>query len=404
MDNELSSHVTFRKPQRTSSLNDLTINNNNSTLFDTTMLSLPNSSMEESNTITKELQNRIENIQKELDSAHQEIENLNIENKNLKQEIIKCNKVIDLYKKVSVSDCKTPKSEKKKREKRIDTLIKSATQTTITPRKTNIVCVEQKIAGETQDDIIIVEQKQISNNKINDNEDAKIRLISINKDDLNKKTVNESQHVKRKIVILADEQGRNMQRILQKFVGNEYIVTCIWKSGARFQNILTIPESIVSLNNDDFIIVLGGINDTNPFDIESTVNRWLSQIPKTNIIFCETPYNKYLNEKKLNYDLKFLSSKYKHVCFLNMNYSRYIPKRKYFALYTCRMVLREILKIDYAYKLGNYRSFINNIQYVEKIDKNIQTDSVHYIDTLGNEPHTTEDINKSTQNNKFFHV
>ena len=74
-------YVTTRKPQQANSLDNLFVNN--STLLDTTMTSLPNTSMIDNDTITN-LNETIRRLTLELQSAHQEIEDLNSENFRLK--------------------------------------------------------------------------------------------------------------------------------------------------------------------------------------------------------------------------------------------------------------------------------------------------------------------------------
>ncbi|KAF9406290.1 hypothetical protein HW555_013294, partial [Spodoptera exigua] len=83
---------------KTSSLCDLTADN--SALFDTTMASLPNTSLNTSQTVV-DLQERVKKLSEELDSAHVEIENLNSENFRLKTDIQKYLKTIDTYKELA---------------------------------------------------------------------------------------------------------------------------------------------------------------------------------------------------------------------------------------------------------------------------------------------------------------
>ncbi|KAF9406959.1 hypothetical protein HW555_012856, partial [Spodoptera exigua] len=94
------SNITYRNYRlfKTSSLCDLTADN--SALFDTTMASLPNTSLNTSQTVV-DLQERVKKLSEELDSAHVEIENLNSENFRLKTDIQKYLKTIDTYKELA---------------------------------------------------------------------------------------------------------------------------------------------------------------------------------------------------------------------------------------------------------------------------------------------------------------
>ncbi|KAF9424566.1 hypothetical protein HW555_000377 [Spodoptera exigua] len=108
-------NITQRKPLKVNSLTDLSSITNEKSIFDTTMMSIPDSLNDDSDTIN----NLIEQNKKltvELLSAHQEIENLNNENFRLKsdlQEMIRksntCNKICSTPSK----KCVTPTHKQK---------------------------------------------------------------------------------------------------------------------------------------------------------------------------------------------------------------------------------------------------------------------------------------------------
>lgn len=102
MDSE--QNITYRnyKPQRASSLSDLS-RNDHSPLFDTTMISLPDTSFNESQTVI-ELKEKINELTNQLTCAHQEIEILNTENFRLKTDLNKSLKLVETYKNFSISD------------------------------------------------------------------------------------------------------------------------------------------------------------------------------------------------------------------------------------------------------------------------------------------------------------
>lgn len=83
-------NITYRKIHRTSSLNDIT--KDSSVLFDTTMISLPNTSLNSSQTVI-DLNDKIKLLSDDLLIAHQEIENLISENFQLKSDLQKYLKV-----------------------------------------------------------------------------------------------------------------------------------------------------------------------------------------------------------------------------------------------------------------------------------------------------------------------
>lgn len=138
---------------------------------------------------------------------------------------------------------------------------------------------------------------------------------------------------------------------------------------------------------------MGGMNDDNPFSIFSSLTVWLNEFSKPNVILCEVPYNKHLNETKLNYEYKLIGSKYYNVTFLDMDFSRYIPTRKHFPLIVSRYLLREILHIGYK---STFNNFINGKYPVHVVTVSTQTDpSLKPID-ISNK--NNDDINTD----KFF--
>lgn len=95
-------------------------------------------------------------------------------------------------------------------------------------------------------------------------------------------------------------------------------------------------------------------NDNNPFDCISSLLLWLHSTTTTNIIVCEIPKNKFLNEGKLNYEIKLLCKKIINCMYVDMNYSRQIPVRSFYSTYVCRSLLKEILHIGYKNEYNNY--------------------------------------------------
>ncbi|CAG5042787.1 unnamed protein product [Parnassius apollo] len=112
-------NITYRKPYRTSSLNDMT-NIEESRLFDTTIMSLPDTLHNNSQTL-QDLNEKIKSLTNDLLSANQEIENLNSENFRLKADLDKSLKIIDSYKRIITFDRKsmtpTPRGKRNSQNK-----------------------------------------------------------------------------------------------------------------------------------------------------------------------------------------------------------------------------------------------------------------------------------------------
>ncbi|KAJ0176772.1 hypothetical protein K1T71_007951 [Dendrolimus kikuchii] len=259
-------NITLRKKKRSISLNDLS---NDSSLFETTMMSLPNTSLNQSQIII-DLNERIRiliddknELNTNLLSAHQEIDNLNMENLKLRDDIEKYIKKIDMYNKMNNTTL-TPISGRKKilvRSKFLSTPLKSP----ITSEQGNSkVCKKNGQSPTTF-------QHTHDENPATPKSDCNMK--SYEKEAINKlprekclsycNTVLHSDttsHLKRRIIIIADDQGRNMQKMLQRIVGEEYTVKCFWKPGANLQEVLQAERfEISTLNSDEFVIVLGAI-------------------------------------------------------------------------------------------------------------------------------------------------
>lgn len=196
-----------------------------------------------------------------------------------------------------------------------------------------------------------------------------------------------------RVIVLADQQGRGVQRTLQKLLNEDmYLVSCLWKSEATLTNILDTPnDDLLTLNKNDHVIIIGGCNDKNPFAFQLSVNKWLHALHNTNIIFCQIPYNANLNVHKLNYELKFACTTAENAHYLDLEYQRYIPKGRYFTVSMCRFVLRQLLHIDYKNNYSTYykKKCEGKTRALETFNKCIQTDLTAI--------HSMTKIDKSTQ-------
>lgn len=386
----MDDNVTQRKPYQSSSLTDLTANS--SALFDTTMMSLPNTSLNNSQTIL-DLQDKIKVLYNDLQSAHHEIENLNSENFRLKTDIQKYIMVIDTYKKISMIDIDKRNSTPKSGHKR-----KSITNINHETPATNKQQQIAKMILNPQENIETLEDNTrsqcnssqckeintglISTTPINNYEKIVVPIISQPEERFLPIKLNTSKPattvIKKKILILADQQGFKLQRILQKLIGEEFVVTCFWKSGAQLCEVLSSAEiEISNLQRNDYLIIAGGINDKNPVVPLYRMRKLLTDTRNINIIVSEVPYNKYLNIRKLNYELKFTCSNFCNANFVDMNYSTFIPRHTYFALHLSRSLLREALRIEYKLKHDLYCQNISQnleIKLPTISDKSTQTE------------------------------
>lgn len=71
-----------------------------------------------------------------------------------------------------------------------------------------------------------------------------------------------------RVVILGDGQGRGLRDVLQDLLGPEYAVVSYLKPAAALSNILQGHKTKISnMTKNDYVIVLGGCSDKDPYDI-----------------------------------------------------------------------------------------------------------------------------------------
>lgn len=352
---EETNNVTHRQKQRSNSLHD--ISSYNSSLLDTTMLSIPNSSLLNDSQCISELNEKINTLGKNLSNAHQEIENLNTENIRLKLDLGKALSRIEALENLITT--------KDKFESRTLESQHNITTAENDPKQKTYQALEQGS-----------EHRSYDKTKLVLPEDS--RKTAENSKPLSSKSDKPSvTKNKKKIFVIADQQGRNIRKILQDLVGSNYSVACFWKPGARMQEVLGTYKTFVSkLTFNDFVIILGGTNDSHPGEFQFYVRELCKYTTNTNVIFCEIPHNNILREEKLNYDLRFTCNDFENVCYVDMNYSKFIPNRRSFAVNICRSILKEIVQHEYKIKLTNYNNYIltKKQKPINVIDKSTQTD------------------------------
>lgn len=408
--------VTFRKPRKVKSLTNLTIQDpygdDSSDLFETTILSMPSTTINDSH--GNDLIGKVAKLTEELESAHREIENLNFENSRLKSELEDCRKIIKNYKKVTLDErnITTPLSAQRKKRLQTSSLtstpLKEAPHTlqsdilsnnlilpiaeplqssssSSTPTKINKIHeniqkitelstnILKKKAGSAKSESPISQKKEITRHCDSEPARANIQEAAITKytKALTSNTVSE----KHKVFIIGDQQGRYVQNLLQPLLGSEYKVTSIRKPGATTNEVLKLSSVYQNMTKNDYIVILTGVNDRNPFEFETSVHLFIRSLANTNILVCKVPYNKCLNVSKLNYVLKFICKNYEYATFIDVDYSRFVPYSQ-FVLNQCQNLLQDILRINYRTNFIKYQNCLQNNKNKILIDKSTQTDEI----------------------------
>lgn len=340
MANNFNDNITRRKIRKGTSLED--VSKENSLLFETTILSLPNTSIEENTRIT-EIMGKLNKLEIDLLSANQEIENLNLENNRLEQELEKSAKIIEIYKKLHNTNTKnTPKNEKRK---------SFAVQLTSSSTPLKKTSEHKTTTKENQSNSNDMELPPAKRQDLHNTRPQETLIEEINNQANNEMNSNK---IKSKIIILADQQGKNTQSTLQHLVGSEFSVISFWKPGAKLKDVLDAEKEFISgLTRNDFVVVLGATNDIDPYELQLHLNRFLYRTKNTNVLVCEVPYNPHLREKKLNSVFKLACKQFSHTTYIDMNYYAFYSKY-YFTLNACRYILKDVLHIRYKLKYNEY--------------------------------------------------
>lgn len=174
-----------------------------------------------------------------------------------------------------------------------------------------------------------------------------------------------------KILLLADEHGKGMNKLLKNVLGNKYNVESVIKPYATLDQVL---NSCTRLSKDytknDFVLIAAGSNDKDPLKLQSMLYYNMNKLTNTNVILCSVGLGqgKYLNERKINSTFKLLCSRFEHTSFLEIHDGRSASK-----LYACRLLRREVLKTSYKCKFSEYQSELSKVQDV-LVNVGTQTD------------------------------
>lgn len=390
---------------------------NSTIMMDTTMRSIQSDTLHsyiQNDTYTEELKGELQVLRDKIIIADNEIESLNIEVNELKLSLKDKEIQIDLLKKLATNFPTTQnKSDtpiKKKivnigikmsRVSPIQCLRKSYLNLNLTPLRCNQE-LQTKMNGSPA---LHLRRNSISENlsgqQMHTISNSNVPYVTIPKETKIKDNCKMSNsESSRKIIILADQQGRGLREKLQNLIGDDFKVFCYTKPGATLAEVLhsVKPESL-NLSDRDIVIILGGINDKNPELFQIRLNMWLEAVRQTKVIIGEVPYNYFLNVDRLNYLLRFISGRHDNVIYTKWNYESHLTKLNY-----ARLFLKEILHIDYVYKFNQYTLAIDKLKQKKFVNSYTQTDILE-LNSNGSEKiiNLEPNIDKSNNSN-FFRV
>lgn len=332
-------NVTERKhrckiPQKSSSLTDLS----KESIFDATMMSLPNSSLEESLSLSelsekiKLLTEQLENTNQQLNIAHQEIDNLHSENYRLKMDLNKSLIIIENYKKVGIMDQikGTPLSEKKKKNNK---------STLSTPSKSEIISQ--------------AETKRPNREDNTNHQKSSPTVITT--------TLKSESNIKRKLCILSNRHYSARLRSIEATFSTDFKFSRYLSPNATIKQLVTNLQNKLSdfTLNDYCVIVLGEIDfrmNCNFVELIGIIRNAIQEINHTNIVICTPTYIR--GAPIFNYKIETFNNllyvelqHYEHAYFFDSNDSL---KLEMFSDITGRINQRGLLNI-YENIMKNFR-------------------------------------------------
>lgn len=285
--------------------------------------------IEEKNKIINSLENK-------LGSAEQEIDNLLLENSSLKKIIIEYEQKIRCLNEI----CKSPSATAKKNKNRLS----NTAALTSTPKHfvKPIHDILPNAPGNPH------RAKAI----LNHTNDIENTLITPPGREQNDNTHQQSPRTKivensarHKILLLADETGRQLRGRLQTILGDNYHITAIIKPNANLEQIvLSNLSGGQEFTKDDYVIILAGAHDDNIIKFQSALYNCISALKNTNVIYGEIRRNKYINKSKLNKLIETISLHIDNLYFSKLSFAK---NNQLDRTNSCRWLILDIFLLDY---------------------------------------------------------
>lgn len=346
-----------------------------------------NRSCPEINTCTRsyiqELNEKIGYLQEKLVAADTEINEILLENGAMKKKLseyeIKIKQLTDICRSTSAIKPIHASSQKKKNRKKnvnrhtldfsvtddtelvpqcnssslIDKNMKEQILTNLTPETDELNSLQQTAPGESR----------LQNDKLLQNEPTKSR---------------------RRVLLLADENGAELRNLLDKYLGEEFHLKSILKPSAPLEEVLNGGISdCKDFTKSDYVIILAGSHDKNPVKFQSTLQYCVNVLKDTNILFGKIYNNKYLSVNKLNNMLKSINNNFDNIHISELIHTY---RNKIHRLNSCRSLIMDIILVDYKNKCKREKSNNNSFLGIKSqtYNRSTQTDETFFRDQLGN--------------------
>lgn len=300
MDQEGNNYITFRKICRTSSLNDLShmTSSSNKNIFDTTMMSIPDSLHDNSGEIN-DLSEQVKLLTAQLQSAHLEIENLNNENFRLKSDLQKSVKTINTYKQVCLSPERKSRTPKSVRKTKIT--VHNTTETSfpnddpIKPSGINhsqvpSIMIDKETQTSCQDHM-----QPVNNLKeVHSSTAVNSHKLKFSKKEL--ADIIATTNTKNKLCILSSGYKPTGHLSLMEDVFSDYFDFCHYciPNGTIKELLDNIEHKLKDFTDNDYCIILMGENDikatSDYINMINMIRKSLEKVTHTNNVICLPTY------------------------------------------------------------------------------------------------------------------
>lgn len=171
---------------------------------------------------------------------------------------------------------------------------------------------------------------------------------------------------KHQVKIFADQTGFDIRSLLQELLGSSFQVTSVVKPGAPMAEVMSSSVAeCKEFTNSDYILILGGSNDSNPLHFQSMLYYTLGQLKHTNVLVGKLYKNKYLNVNMLNNSLKLVCRTFINTTFLPLDLDhtdRKLTPKYINTIRASRLIHKEILHLKYRNDYLNYITIRPNEQ------------------------------------------
>ncbi|KAJ8729513.1 hypothetical protein PYW08_001094 [Mythimna loreyi] len=324
-------NITFRKSRMRRSLSCFSNESDDSSASNLSVKSMIDLSTHLKNDESLLLKNTIEHLKEKLCSVQLEIEALGQENASLKQQLAEEKLKTEHFRKTYITSRNASSTSSSRNigisEKYCPNKNKiSARKLDLdldfhTPKPTSSSAVTNEFSDRNETKATNMKYSGRTNHNVVAEENTQ-DLTSDNKQKYETRISNKPKTSN--ILILSDNQGKGIVEGLlkkeNKFIMKKYVISGIRKPGAKTEEVLLDCDKLTkNFSKNDSVIIMTGSNDSNPVKFIAEMSAAIKILKNCNIFIVSVKYNAFLNECKLNCQLKLLAQNYKNCNFIEAN-------------------------------------------------------------------------------------